>query len=1037
MSRTLSFSFEKVATVVGTYWRDKKADYKHLKHWMKQATIGGEQSEGFEQAFSSLAYAYLKDKAPRLLDFIIGFQLVERNDDNTKAVGIFGFKVGEQWLYAPVFFLNGDLKGHELLYLKKQDMFVPMKENWVNHVISRKPHVLGEASAKNTFQLGGLLPNLNRLANPPVATKFSSDLGFNCSEWAQPFLPFLAAVVADRNDILFARHTKVAENLDMRNVLRSFPLLKAAYEKMYQAYPLIKEGFDKFYGPNFWADMASVALEDAKSIVKTSADPSSFRTRGQMNMPTAVDMNKPMMNTGASGGSFPLSMMNFNGQSLTPQSGQNVASQPNSNLNSMSLTGTGTPRAQTGAMFAQNTGRSTPNAPQLAAGNKPAGLLPSANKVPTTPVSAQMKPKTAYDVTDSTKESRCWEGYEPVPGKKPYSDDSCRKTGSKQKEEKKSFDILPAARETHPIKTGALKITMQNIQMSGDADDFDGDILKNILPDEIQDKIADMMKRSAEADNDVTITDGDNKRLNSTDDDRKKLLDDGVLITDKRDSQDVSMAFNTQVKMELMNPNESGVYEVLEKPGTFTEMVVLSNPASGRGRENTVLVVRKDDPRSWLHTHRTNVFVKSCDCPLPSVFREWVNGLSDISDCKVGNTYVAIHEIGSGTCPFEVTEVLSNGAYRVSWLDHADLSRPGNLAARTCMHPQNDNLNGYKSWDAKITINNRPGTNLRTVAGEMFIPSDYKVIKVREKNDTSRKDDSPFTFMPCCESKPFQSGSRSDPSPIELGNLVNIQLMLYEKMASLKIQDTGTDFYIQSATHGNHRLKKMAAVIHLVADHGLAEKQARVMLKEASAVAKHNSATSYFVKHAAPFNNSVLAGGPNTPGFPEPFYGQEPVGRGMYPARYPEEYTSLVPGMDSNLTDPKIYDPFYMPDTKAMFVGQQASQAGQKEVFDTAMISGMLKTVRQDSLVDKYLGDLMKALDKLGRILFLFYWHQEEFEDRYGKQDLPELEDTLRNAFEVLGDLVLFLKEKTVQSGVMFDSGVGRPDPSIDAATGE
>jgi hypothetical protein len=1037
MPSSTTFSFEKVATVAGTYWRDKTASYKYLKHLVKQATLGGEQSEGFEQAFSSLAYAYLKDKAPRLLDFIIGFQLVDRNEDNTKAVGIFGFKVGDQWLYAPVFFLNGDLKGHELLYLKKQDMFVPLKENWVNHVISRKPHVLGEASAKNTFQLGGLLPNLNRLASPPVATKFSADIGFNCSEWAQPFLPFLAAVVADKFDVVFAKHAQVAESLDLRNVLRSFPLLKLAHEKAYLKYPLIKEGFDKFYGPNFWADMAGLALEDAKSIVKTSADPSNFRTRGQMQMPTAADMNRPMVNTGPAGGSFPLSMMNFNGQSLTPQSRQNVVSQPNSDLNSMSLAGTGTPRAQTGAMFSQNIGRPAPNIPQFAGGNKPAGLLPSANRVPATPVSPQMKPKTAYDVTDSIKESRCWEGYEPVPGKKPYSDDSCRKTGSKQKEEKKSNDILPAARETHPIKTGALKITMQNIEMSGDIKDLDGDILKGILPDEIQDKITDMMKRSAEVDNDMTITDGDNKRLNSTDDDRKKLLDDGVLITDKRDSQDVSMAFNTQVRMEMMNPNESGVYEVLEKPGTFTEMVVLSNPASGRGRENTILVMRKDDPRSWLHTHRTNVFVKSCDCPLPSVFREWVNGLSDISDCKVGNTYVAMHEIGSGTCPFEVTEVLSDGSYRVSWLDYAELPRPGNLAARTCMHPQYDNMNGYKSWDAKITINKRPGTNLRTVAGEMFIPSDYKVIKVKEKNDTSRKDDSPFTFMPCCESKPFQSGSRSDPSPIELGNIVNVQLMLYEKFASLKVQDTGTDFYVQSATHGNHRLKKVAAVIHLVADHGLTEKQARVMLKEASAVAKHNDAKTYFIKHAAPFNNSVLEGGPNTPGFPEPFYGQEPVGRGMYPARYPEEYTSLVPGMDSNLTDPKIYDPFYMPDPKAMQAGQQAAQSGQKEVFDTSMISGLLKVVRQDGLVDRYLGDLMKALDKLGRILFLFYWHQDEFEDRYGKQDLPELEDTLRNSFEVLGDLVLFLKEKTVQGGAIYDSGVGRPDPGIDSATGD
>jgi len=893
-----AFSFEKVATSVGTYWRDKSASYNYLKRLVKQATLGGEQSEGFEQAFSSLAYAYLKDKAPRLLDFIIGFQLVDRNEDNTKAVGIFGFKVGDQWLYAPVFFLNGDLKGHELMYLKKQDMFIPLKENWVNHVISRKPHILGEASSKNTFQLGGLLPNLNRLAQPPVATKFSSDLGFECSEWAQPFIPFLAAVVADKGDVLFAKQAGVAESLDLRNFLRSFPLLKLAYEQAYQKYPLIKEGFDKFYGKDFWVKMASNALTDA---------------------------------------------------------------------------------------------------------------------------------------TDLTKQSRCWEGYEAVPGKAAYSDGSCRKIG--EKKEKKSNDILPAAAETHPIKTGALKITMQNIEMSGDIEDLDADALKGILPDSVQDKITEIMKRSADADNDKTINEGDDKRLNSTDADRKKLLDDGVLIVDKRDPHAVSMAFNTQVKMEIMNPNETGLYEILEKPGTFTKMVVLSNPASGRGRENTILVLRQDDPRSWLNTHRSNVYAKSCDCPLPSDFRKWVNGLGNIDSCEEGATYVAVHELGSGTCPFKIREKLGDGAYRVEWLDYADLPRFGNLAARTCMHPMTDNLNGYRSWDAKIRINRNPGTNLRTVGGEMYIPSDYKVIKVKDKyKPTETSDDG---ILPCCSSAPFQENSKSDPAPIELGNLQEAQLMLYEKMASIRLHDVGTEVVVDSKIHGTHRLNKTAALVHLVGVHGFAEKQARVMLKEAAAVRAFNEAKTYFVKYAAPFNNSLLAGGPNVPGFPEPFYSQEPVGRGMYPSRYPEEYTALVPGMDSNLTDPKIYDPFYMPDQKAMYVGQQASQSGQKEVFDTAMISGLIKTVRQDGLVDRYLGDLMKALDKLGRILFLFYWHQDEFEDRYGKQDLPELEDTLRNAFEVLGDLVLFLKEKTVQGGAVYDSGVGRPDPGIDQATGD
>lgn len=34
----------------------------------------------------------------------------------------------------------------------------------------------------------------------------------------------------------------------------------------------------------------------------------------------------------------------------------------------------------------------------------------------------------AYDIMrGEKKEERCWQGYEPVPGKAPYSPDSCRK----------------------------------------------------------------------------------------------------------------------------------------------------------------------------------------------------------------------------------------------------------------------------------------------------------------------------------------------------------------------------------------------------------------------------------------------------------------------------------------------------------------------------------------------------------------------------------------------------------------------------------
>jgi hypothetical protein len=205
------------------------------------------------------------------------------------------------------------------------------------------------------------------------------------------------------------------------------------------------------------------------------------------------------------------------------------------------------------------------------------------------------------------------------------------------------------------------------------------------------------------------------------------------------------------------------------------------------------------------------------------------------------------------------------------------------------------------------------------------------------------------------------------------------------------------------------------------------------MIKAAEAARVHRQKVSYLVKYAEPYQSSLQTG-IGAPMFPEPAYGQEQVGTGMYPATYSDEQFESVPGMDASTTDQEIYNPFYRPDPKAMQVAQQASQSGQKEIFDTAMFAGLLKTTKHENFVDKYIGDLMKALDRIGRILLLFFWHQEEFSDRYGEQDMPELEDTLRNAFEIVGDLTLFLKEKTVQGGAVYDRNFNSSGPDISAA---
>jgi hypothetical protein len=89
--------------------------------------------------------------------------------------------------------------------------------------------------------------------------------------------------------------------------------------------------------------------------------------------------------------------------------------------------------------------------------------------------------------------------------------------------------------------------------------------------------------------------------------------------------------------------------------------------------------------------------------------------------------------------------------------------------------------------------------------------------------------------------------------------------------------------------------------------------------------------------------------------------------------------------------------------------------------MDVGVLKLLAKTHSPLMLVDECIPDMLRALDKVGRLLFLFYWHNEEFKSRYGSEEMRELEDGLRNVFQMLGDMSLFLMRKTVSSNPASD----------------
>ena len=103
-------------------------------------------------------------------------------------------------------------------------------------------------------------------------------------------------------------------------------------------------------------------------------------------------------------------------------------------------------------------------------------------------------------------------------------------------------------------------------------------------------------------------------------------------------------------------------------------------------------------------------------------------------------------------------------------------------------------------------------------------------------------------------------------------------------------------------------------------------------------------------------------------------------------------------------------------DQGTMQLAQQAAGAGQGQVFDHSIIGGLAKTYDASTMIDSFIPEMMKALDRVGRILFLFYWKSEEFAERYGDQDITEMEDHLRGVFKNFGDLILKLKQKTIDA---------------------
>lgn len=744
----------------------------------------------FERTFSDLAYTYLRERAPKLLDYMIGFQVLDKNEDETRAGGVFGFKIGKQWVYAPVFFINGELKGYELLYIKEQDSFVPLQENWVNYLINRKPVSLGTPSGRTERELGITSPEFSLYSRSPLTYYKAGNMHVGMYVRGEPF---------DVADLVVA-------------------MRKSPGDPMY----------------------------------KTAAESCSLPKALKKDKKKAVKMAKCMLRDPA----FAEAALKF------------------------------------------------------------------------------------YDLSDLL----------PAGFDKPAAlDDAGAKASVDDKDQPKPYDGIP--------------IAIKKIQV-------------------------------IRGDDNSALMDG------MTDGEKRKLQTNGIVIRDHRTN--TTKVYETEVTQSLSTPSESGIYEMLVRPVGFIKVLVIMAPKTiGKGKASCATVVRMDGKKGFSNTVSGELLVRK---PLEKhEYREFFDKLPGVDSMKEGSMYVILAPNGSGTLPFRVkakqvtqgiTELFVDEESYISYRSHrCDSALARNTPAgdveheyssRTFDPPPSKNKNEISPMYSVRPIILTDKGHLTNVGDTLMVPPECKAFKIVDDGEPSR-----FEFSP--------------------GTLVDIQ-MHWVKDASvtpLKIWSNGHFYQFSSEDKLTPRMDKSGALFKLAVEKGIHAELAESMLDRS---AKAGNLTFLIKKSYEGANDTNMQPGPGSPsvGMLDNISQYDPA----YNSRVEPstEQVQMVQGMSKG--NPQMYDTTRPDDPRAMQAAIDASQTGQKDVFDTAVLGGLMKTTDTDTQIDQYLGDLVLGLDRIGRLLFMFYWHYEKFTERYGQDEAQELEDALKNTFKGVGDLVLFLKKR-------------------------
>jgi len=461
-----------------------------------------------------------------------------------------------------------------------------------------------------------------------------------------------------------------------------------------------------------------------------------------------------------------------------------------------------------------------------------------------------------------------------------------------------------------------------------------------------------------------------------TDAEREQLVAQGVAIRDDRTEDSVSRVFSEDPGVTVETPTKSGVYDVIMRRDGIQKCLVLLKPWGGGGPKSGSLVISLAEGHPFAYVEPTRVFATKAYGH--EEFRKAVDSLPKAKE-GIGETsswrdrVILIDPVrGESTVPLEPTNKTERDgitAYdantRAPYPSYGD---DRNSDAFPC----------HNSYDGQLVVDNSETTRFRVTSTDLWASAGARVMKITNKDD------------------------------FRLGTLSDLRSQMYTSLHKLAILRSGNDVVLHNNGGISRTVPPAVALVQLVQCHGMRPDVAQKLLKTAG----EQRSINVYLKYANPYLDDVGQFGPMYD-LPDQDQTWDTMAGESYGMQQGQQMLSPV---EMPYEDPRQSEPLNYVDQNTLATLQNAAQTGQQDVFEVGSLKSMLRSMRDDQIMDRFLPPLAKALDATGRLLFQFYWHQEDFEDRYGTADMPELEDGLRNLFEGLGDIVIKLKEHTVDA---------------------